>query len=88
MTEDIAPEEFLAKLPPEFVAPVVNQLMTEECTDTGNVFVVGGGQVQRVQQFANAGVSFGTPPSSAELAARWEDITDMSDATPGTNPLG
>lgn len=88
MTEDIAPEEFLAKLPPAFVAPVVNKLMSEDCTDTAGVFVVGGGQVQRVAQFANAGVRFDAPPTADELAARWSEVTDMSDATLGTNPLG
>lgn len=88
MTEDIAPDEFLAKLPPAFVAPVVNKLMSEDCTDTAGVFVVGGGQVQRVAQFANAGVRFDAPPTAEELAARWSEVTEMSEATPGTNPLG
>ncbi|QTI69056.1 SDR family NAD(P)-dependent oxidoreductase [Gordonia polyisoprenivorans] len=88
MTEDVAPAEFLAKLPASFVAPVVTHLMSDECTDTGAVFVVGGGQVQRVQQFANAGVSFAEPPSTADVAARWPEIMDMSNAVPGSNPLG
>lgn len=88
MTEDIAPEEFLSTLPPSFVAPVVNHLMSEECTDTANVFVVGGGQVQRVQQFANTGVRFDAPPTPTELADRWAEIIDMSGSKPGTNPLG
>ena len=88
MTEDIAPKEFLDKLPPEYVAPVVGYLMTEECSDTGDVFVVGGGSVQRVQQFANKGASFAAPPTAAELAARWSEVVDMAGAEPGTNPVG
>ncbi|NMO01434.1 SDR family NAD(P)-dependent oxidoreductase [Gordonia sp. TBRC 11910] len=88
MTEDIAPAEFLAKLPPAFVAPVITHLVSEECTDTANVFVVGGGQVQRVQQFANAGVQFAQPPTPQEVAQKWSEITDMSVAVPGKNPLG
>lgn len=88
MTEDVAPEELLAKLPPAFVAPVVTQLLTEELTDTGSVFVVGGGQVQRVQQFANAGVTFAEPPAPEVVAERWAEITDMTGAVAGVNPVG
>ena len=88
MTEDLVSEEVLAKLPPAFVAPVVTQLLTEELPDTGSVFVVGGGQVQRVQQFANAGVTFAEPPAPEVIAERWAEITDMTGAVPGVNPVG
>ena len=88
MTEDVAPAEFLEKLPPAFVSPVVTHLMSEECTDTASVFIVGGGRVQRVQQFQNDGVTFATPPTPADVAERWDEITDMSAAKPGSNPLG
>ncbi|HWU23050.1 MAG TPA: SDR family oxidoreductase [Nocardioides sp.] len=88
MTEDIAPAELLAKLPPEFVAPVVAYLLTEESTETGSVFVAGGGQVYRVAQFQNQGVVFPEPPSLGEVADRWSEITDLSDAVVGKNPVG
>ncbi|WP_067540491.1 SDR family oxidoreductase [Nocardia crassostreae] len=88
MTADIAPAEMLEKLPPAHVAPVVGYLMSEECTDTATVLVVGGGSVQRVQQFANKPVLFAQPPSLDEVAANWDRITDMSGAEPGRNPLG
>jgi NAD(P)-dependent dehydrogenase (short-subunit alcohol dehydrogenase family) len=88
MTEDVAPVELLAKLPPAFVAPVVTHLMSEECTQTGSVFVVGGGLVQRVQQFQNAGVTFAEPPTPTQVAQRWADITEMKDAVPARNPVG
>ncbi|MCW2751851.1 MAG: serine/threonine protein kinase [Aeromicrobium sp.] len=88
MTEDIAPAEFLEKLPAAHVAPVVGYLMTEESTESGSVFVVGGGLVQRVAQFQNAGVRFDQPPSVGVLAERWAEITDLSDAVVGKNPLG
>ncbi len=88
MTEDIAPAEFLEKLPPAFVSPVVGYLMTEESTETGSVFVVGGGQVQRVAQFQNEGVRFAEPPSVGLVAERWSEITDLSNVTQGKNPLG
>ncbi|MFI6998253.1 SDR family NAD(P)-dependent oxidoreductase [Nocardia sp. NPDC050175] len=88
MTEDIAPPEMLAALPPAHVAPVVGYLVSDECTDTATVLIVGGGRVQRVAQFATKGVTFATPPSIDELAAQWAEITDLSGAEPGTNPLG
>jgi len=88
MTEDIAPKELLDKLPPSFVSPVVCYLMTEESTETGSVFVVGGGQVYRVAQFQNKGAVFSEPPSLAEVADRWSEITDLSDVVMGKNPVG
>ncbi|MGU3652823.1 SDR family NAD(P)-dependent oxidoreductase [Mycolicibacterium sp. A43C] len=87
MTEDIAPQELLDKLNPELVAPAVGYLVSQENTDTGSVFVVGGGLVQRVAQFQNPGVTFSTPPSLAEIAAQWSQISDMSQATLGSNPV-
>ncbi|WP_183097297.1 SDR family NAD(P)-dependent oxidoreductase [Nocardioides pelophilus] len=88
MTEDVAPSELLDKLPPAFVAPVVTYLLTEECAESGSVFVVGGGQTYRVAQFQNAGVTFPEPPSLREVSARWSEISDLSEVTIGVNPVG
>jgi NAD(P)-dependent dehydrogenase (short-subunit alcohol dehydrogenase family) len=88
MTEDIMPPEVLGKLKPEFVAPVVAYLCTEEEPDNGSVFVVGGGTVQRVALFQNEGPRFDNPPSVDEIAAHWSEITDLSDAEPAGLKLG
>ncbi|MEV4144444.1 SDR family oxidoreductase [Amycolatopsis sp. NPDC049691] len=88
MTEDVAPAELLAKLAPAHVAPVVGHLLSDECADSGSVFVVGGGQVQRVQLFQSKGVTFGEVPTIAQVAERWPEITDMTGSVPGTNPVG
>jgi NAD(P)-dependent dehydrogenase (short-subunit alcohol dehydrogenase family) len=88
MTEDVAPAAVLEALPTAQVAPVVGYLLTEELDTTGSVFVVGGGLVQRVAYFQNAGVRFTEPPSVKLLAERWSEITDLADAVPGANPLG
>jgi NAD(P)-dependent dehydrogenase (short-subunit alcohol dehydrogenase family) len=80
MTQDIMPPEALEKLTPEFVAPVVAYLCTEECPDTGSVFIVGGGKVQRTALFQNDGVSFDKPPSVEDVSAHWAEITDLSTA--------
>ena len=87
MTADVAPQELLDKLDPDLVAPAVSYLVSEENRDTGSVFVVGGGLVQRVAQFQNDGVTFPAPPSLAEITAQWAQISDMSGAKLGTNPV-
>jgi NAD(P)-dependent dehydrogenase (short-subunit alcohol dehydrogenase family) len=87
MTADIAPKEVLDTLDPGHVAPAVGYLMSDENQDTGSVFVVGGGLVQRVAQFQNDGVTFGQPPSLEEISRRWSEVSDMSSAKPGTNPI-
>jgi NAD(P)-dependent dehydrogenase (short-subunit alcohol dehydrogenase family) len=87
MTADIAPQEVLERLDPELVAPAVGYLVSEENHDTASVFVVGGGLVQRVAQFQNDGVTFTAPPTLAEIAGRWGEISDMADAKLGSNPV-
>jgi NAD(P)-dependent dehydrogenase (short-subunit alcohol dehydrogenase family) len=80
MTEDILPPEVLKNLTPDFVAPVVAYLCSEEVPDTDSIFIVGGGKVQRTALFQNEGVTFETPPSVDEIAAHWAEIDDLSAA--------
>jgi len=80
MTQDILPPEVFAKLTPEYVAPVVAYLCSEESTDSGSIFIAGGGKVQRTALFQNEGVTFENPPSVEEVAAQWSKITDLSTA--------
>lgn len=86
MTADIASEAVLDQLPPAFVSPVVGYLCTEESADNGSVFVVGGGKVQRVALFENAGATFASPPTVDEVAARWSEIEDLSTVTKAGPP--
>ena len=58
MTQDILPPEVFEKLTPEYVAPVVAYLCTEEVPETASIFIVGGGKVQRTALFQNDGVTF------------------------------
>jgi NAD(P)-dependent dehydrogenase (short-subunit alcohol dehydrogenase family) len=80
MTEDILPPEVLKNLTPEYVAPVVAYLCTEEVPDTGSIFIVGGGKVQRTALFQNEGVTFKSPPSVDDVGAHWNEIDDLSAA--------
>lgn len=88
MTEDVAPPDLLEKLRPGLVAPVVGYLLTDECSDSGAVLVAGGGQVHRVQLYQSKGVQFVAEPTIGDVAQRWNEITDMTGAFPGTNPVG
>lgn len=87
LTEDVAPPQWLEAHPPALVAPVVAHLMAEETTETGAVFVAGGGFVQRVRQFENKGVTFAGTPTTGDVARRWAEITDMAGAVPARNIL-
>jgi NAD(P)-dependent dehydrogenase (short-subunit alcohol dehydrogenase family) len=89
MTQDILPPEVFEKLTPEYVAPVVAYLMSEENPDTASVFIVGGGKVQRAALFQNEGVTFSDGvPSVDDVAAKWGEIADLSAAQRATFSLG
>jgi NAD(P)-dependent dehydrogenase (short-subunit alcohol dehydrogenase family) len=88
MTQDILPPEVFEKLTPEYVAPVVAYLCSEELQDTASVFIVGGGKVQRTALFQNDGVTFSDGvPSVDDIAAKWDAITDLSAAQRATFSL-
>jgi 3-hydroxyacyl-CoA dehydrogenase/3a,7a,12a-trihydroxy-5b-cholest-24-enoyl-CoA hydratase len=85
MTETVMPPDMLAKLGPEFVSPLVAYLSSDACTDSAQIYAVGGGYVSRVAIVEGAGVGFREPPSIEAIAARWEAISDLGDAKPMAN---
>ncbi|MCI4673884.1 SDR family oxidoreductase [Candidatus Mycolicibacterium alkanivorans] len=87
MTEDILPPEVFKKLTPEYVAPVVGYLCSEEVPDSASVFIVGGGKVQRTALFQNEGVTFDHVPTVDDVAAHWAQIDDLSAAKHATFSL-
>ena len=87
MTEDIMPEEMLAALDPAFVSPLVVHLATEECTDSGEVVLAGGGNYARVHFMQAAGANFPAVPSVDDIAAQWDTIMNMEGAQLG-KPFG
>ena len=76
------------RLAADNVAPIVGYLVSDELADSGTVLVVGGGQVYRIQQFQNKGVTFAEKPTVEDVRARWDEIAGMDGAVPGTNPVG
>ena len=67
---------------------MVAYLCTEENPNSASVFVVGGGKVQRVALFQNDGVNFDKPPTVDDVAAHWDEITDLSAAKKADFKLG
>jgi NAD(P)-dependent dehydrogenase (short-subunit alcohol dehydrogenase family) len=80
MTEDIFPTELFEALDPAYVAPLVAYLCSEQCAETGRVYVAGGGYVSRVAVVEGAGTTFDHVPSVEEIADRWEAIGAMEEA--------
>ena len=74
MTEDIMPPQLLEVLQPENVSPLVGYLASEDCTDTGRIFSVGGGYMARVAIVEGAGVGFKETPSVEDVAGKWSEI--------------
>ena len=89
MTEDLMPEQLLERLKPDFVSPLVAYLCSEECTETGKIFSVGGGYMARVALLEGEGVAFQDVPSIEEVAEKWDEVTQLGgDSKEFTNGVG
>lgn len=89
MTEDIMPEQLLERLKPDFVSPLVAYLCSEECTETGKIFSVGGGYMARVALLEGEGVAFQDVPSIEDVAEKWAEVTQLGDGSQEfTNGVG
>ena len=77
MTEDILPPQLLEKLEPEYVSPLVAYLVSEDCTDTGRIYSVGGGYMARVALLEGEGATFEGVPSPDDVAAVWDQLNQV-----------
>lgn len=75
----IAPPEVLDVLKPEWVTPLVLQLCSQDCEETGSLFEVGGGWMAKVRWQRNAGIAFDTqqPLTPEAIAAQWSQLTSF-----------
>jgi NAD(P)-dependent dehydrogenase (short-subunit alcohol dehydrogenase family) len=83
MTEDVMPEEMLTALDPAYVSPVVVHFASEECTNSGDIVLAGGGKYARVHYMQAPGVQLDAVPSPDEIADKWDQIMDMDGAELG-----
>ncbi len=89
MTEDLMPEQLLERLKPDFVSPLVAYLASEECTETGKIFSVGGGYMARVALLEGEGVAFQEVPSIEDVAEKWDEVNQLGgDCKEFTNGVG
>jgi len=85
LTEDVMPPDLFNKLKPEFVAPLVIFLCSEENTDTKMIFNCGLGWFSRTELVCAPGAIIGDgkrPISAEEVRDEWSTITSLDDAKP------
>jgi NAD(P)-dependent dehydrogenase (short-subunit alcohol dehydrogenase family)/acyl dehydratase/putative sterol carrier protein len=83
LTEDVLPPDFADKLKPEFVAPLVLYLCSEQCTDTGLILNAGMGNYGRAAVISAPGVVLGDGeqvPSMGAIHQNWSKIDSLRGA--------
>jgi NAD(P)-dependent dehydrogenase (short-subunit alcohol dehydrogenase family)/putative sterol carrier protein len=83
LTEDVLPPDLFAKLKPEFIAPIVLYLCSEECQGSGKIYNCGMGFYNRAAMQTGPGVLIGDGqrvPTPEEVRANFEKIRNMKGA--------
>jgi 3-hydroxy-3-methylglutaryl CoA synthase/NAD(P)-dependent dehydrogenase (short-subunit alcohol dehydrogenase family)/putative sterol carrier protein len=83
LTEDVLPTEFADRLKPEFVAPLVLYLCSEQCTDTGLILNAGMGNYSRAAVTSAPGVVLGDGeqvPGMGAIHQSWSKIDNLRGA--------
>ena len=83
MTEGLMPDEVLAQLKPEYVTPGVMNLVKDEAP-TGMILSAGAGafSMARIVETEGVFVGQGEGLSAEAVAAKWDQITDVSTTKP------
>ena len=82
LTEDVLPTPVVEALKPELVSPIAAYLCSEECTDTGSVWVAGGGYFSRAAIVEGKGVALDPSGeiSLEQIRDNWGKIKEMGGA--------
>ena len=82
MSKDAMDDKTGPLLKPEFVTSIVGLLASEAHKGSGDIISAGAGYYSKIGIVEGAGVYFDakTPPSPDELAGRFEEICDLSEA--------
>jgi NAD(P)-dependent dehydrogenase (short-subunit alcohol dehydrogenase family) len=83
MTQTVLPPNIVEKLKPEYVAPIVAWMVSEQCDVSGNIFTAGGGYYSRIAVVEGPGVFFDTDagPITPEMVV--EKLGEIKDITGG-----
>jgi NAD(P)-dependent dehydrogenase (short-subunit alcohol dehydrogenase family) len=77
------PEEFLRTMSPEFVAPMVTLMVSEQTSLNGQVIIAGRGAFRRAANVEGGGLRYAEPTAATPetLARDVAQILDMKDAS-------
>jgi NAD(P)-dependent dehydrogenase (short-subunit alcohol dehydrogenase family) len=71
MTATVMPPDMVEKLKPDYVSPIVAYMCSEDCTDSGIIFVAGAGYFSRAVMVEGPGITL-----DAKKGITIEDIRD------------
>jgi NAD(P)-dependent dehydrogenase (short-subunit alcohol dehydrogenase family) len=80
LTEEVLPPDLFEKLKPEFVAPLVLYLCSEQCPVTGRIYNAGMGYFSRAALLTGQGEVVGDGrrvPAVEEIHEHWDAINDL-----------
>jgi NAD(P)-dependent dehydrogenase (short-subunit alcohol dehydrogenase family)/putative sterol carrier protein/acyl dehydratase len=82
LTQDVLPSDLADQLKPEFVAPLVLYLCSEQCPVSGGVYNAGMGYYSRAAVVSGPGTQLGhgEMPTPENVAAKWKDILSLDSA--------
>jgi len=79
MTETVMPAEVVKALAPDYVAPFVAFLSSDQCTDNGGLYEVGAGFIAKQRWQRSQGVQYNVHNLTPEsIAAQWNQVGDFS----------
>jgi putative sterol carrier protein len=83
LTADVLPADLQEKMTPEFVAPLVLYLCSEDCPVSGKIYNAGMGFYNRAVVMTAPGVVMGNGkivPSVEGVSASWKNVTGLKNA--------
>jgi len=84
MTATVMPPDMVEKLKPDYVSPIVAYMCSEECTDSGIIFVAGAGYFSRAVMVEGPGVTLDAKKgiSIEDIRDRLADVKKLEGAQP------
>ncbi len=83
LTEDVMPPDLFERSKPEFVTPMVMQLCSQECKESGAIFNAGMGYFNRAAVYTGKAVQLGdpdNPPTPEQIHENWDKINSLEGA--------
>ncbi len=80
LTENILPHDMLENLKPEFVAPMVLFLCSEECHVSGNIYNAGMGFFNRAAFVTGPATFIGEKATVSDIRDNWDKIMSLEGA--------